>query len=374
MTEENLLKTPLWQWHVDQGGRMVGFGGWSMPVQYTSIIAEHNATRTAVGIFDVSHMGRFWFRGGQPDVILDRLLTRRVAGIEPGKIRYSLMCRPDGGIIDDVLFYHLPQGGPGGPDESQYMMVVNASNREKVRGWLDEHTRATNMRIDDRTTRTAMIAVQGPQACAAVARLADRNPAELAYYTGRWGTVGGRPAVISRTGYTGEDGCELIVDAADAVHVADAVLRETAPAGGLPAGLGARDTLRLEAAMPLYGHELGDAINAAQTGLKFAINLKDREFVGRDGIRKAQQQRDLPVRVGLRLEGKRAARESCLVFASGERVGEVTSGTFSPTLNAAISMAYVDPRFAAEGTALEVDIRGAKTAAVVCALPFYSRS
>lgn len=349
---------------------MVEFAGWSMPIQYGSIIAEHQATRTAVGIFDVSHMARFWFRGGQPDVILDRLLTRKVAAMEPGRIRYSLMCRPEGGIIDDVLFYHLARGDSG----SEFMLVVNASNRDKVRGWLEEQTRATNMRIEDRTRETAMIAVQGPRACAAVAALADGDPAGLAYYTGRWGSVCGRPAVISRTGYTGEDGCELIVDAGDAVAVADAVLEESRKFGGMPAGLGARDTLRLEAAMPLYGHELGESINAAQTGLKFAINLKDREFIGSAAIRKAQQQRDLPVRIGLRLEGKRAAREGCPVLAGGEQVGEVTSGTFSPTLGQSISMAYVHPSWAAENTSLQVDIRGTSVPATVCKLPFYSRS
>lgn len=370
MTEENLLKTPLWQWHVDQGGRMVGFGGWSMPVQYSSIIAEHNATRTAVGIFDVSHMGRFWFSGAAVDAVLDGLLTRRVAGLEPGKIRYALMCREDGCILDDVLVYHLDRPGSGG----EFMMVVNASNRQKIHDWILARTGGSGLKLDDRTRQTAMIAVQGPRACAVVAGLADRDPAELAYYTGRWGAVAGKPAVISRTGYTGEDGCELIVAADDARAVVEAVHANAAKRGGLPAGLGARDTLRLEAAMPLYGHELTEQVNAAQTGLKFAINLKDRQFVGGEAIRRAMKDPALPVRVGLKLDGRRAAREDCVVFAGDQPAGVVTSGTFSPTLSQSISMAYVRPAHAAAGTLVEVDIRGTRTPAAVCALPFYARS
>lgn len=369
MSEETLLKTPLWQWHVDQGGRMVGFGGWSMPVQYTSIIAEHNATRTAVGIFDVSHMGRFWFSGPAVDTMLDGLVTRRVAGLEPGKIRYSLMCREDGCILDDVLVYHLERAGSGG----EYMMVVNAGNRQKIHDWILARTSGTGLKLDDRTLRTAMIAVQGPQACAVVAGLADQDPAALAYYTGRWGTVSGKPAVISRTGYTGEDGCELIVAAEDARQVVEAVHAAASRLGGMPAGLGARDTLRLEAAMPLYGHELTEQVNAAQAGLKFAINLKDRQFNGADAIRRAMKDPGLPVRVGLKLEGRRAAREECVVLAGGQPAGVVTSGTFSPTLQQSISMAYVAPAHAENGTALEVDIRGTRTVATVCPLPFYSR-
>lgn len=349
---------------------MVEFGGWSMPVQYSSIIAEHQATRTAVGIFDVSHMGRFWFSGAAVDQVLDGLVTRRVAGMEAGKIRYSLMCREDGGILDDVLVYHLERPGQGG----EFMMVVNASNRQKIHDWIVARTAGTGLKLEDRTASTAMIAVQGPAACRVVAGMADQDPSALAYYTGRWGTVAGVPAVISRTGYTGEDGCELIVAANQAVAIAEAIRNASAGLGGLPAGLGARDTLRLEAAMPLYGHELSEAIPAAQTGLKFAINLKDRVFVGSEAIRKGQRDASLPVRVGLKLEGRRAAREHCEVFAGSDRVGVVTSGTFSPTLNQSISMAYVAAGSAAEGTTLEVDIRGTRVPAVVVPLPFYSRS
>ena len=366
---DSLLKTPLHAWHVEQGGRMVEFGGWSMPVQYSSIIAEHQATRNAVGIFDVSHMGRFWFEGAEVDKVVDGLLTRRVAGLESGKIRYSLMCRDDGCILDDVLFYNLDGFRPGRP----FMMVVNASNRQKIFDWITKQTSGKGIKVEDRTLDTAMIAVQGPLACRAVASLADADPAELSYYTGRSGTVCGKPAVISRTGYTGEDGCELILDKEFAAEVANGILAKVKGDGGMPAGLGARDTLRLEAAMPLYGHELTEATNAAQTGLKFAINLKNREFVGSATIRTAMTDTRLPVRVGLKLEGRRAARENCELFSGGDKIGVVTSGTFSPTLNQSISMAYVAPKFATSGTAVEVDIRGTRVAAEIVDLPFYSR-
>lgn len=348
---------------------MVEFGGWSMPVQYTSIIAEHQATRNAVGIFDVSHMGRFWFSGDNVDSVIDGLLTRRVAGLEPGKIRYSLMCRDDGCILDDVLFYNLAGYRPNQP----FMMVVNAGNRKKIFDWITSQMAGKGIRVEDRTPDTTMIAVQGPLACQAVASLADSDPAQLAYYTGRSGTVCGHPAIISRTGYTGEDGCELILESEFAEQVADEILGRVRGDGGMPAGLGARDTLRLEAAMPLYGHELTESTNAAQTGLKFAINLKNREFIGSAAVRRAMDDKGLPVRVGLKLEGRRAARENCEVFSNGNRIGVVTSGTFSPTLNQSISMAYLTPDGAVSGTSVEVDIRGSKVAAEVVDLPFYSR-
>jgi aminomethyltransferase len=367
--DRTMLQTSLHQWHIDHGGRMVEFGGWSMPVQYSSIIAEHQATRTALGIFDVSHMGRFWFSGARIDEILDGLLTRRVKGLEPEKIRYSLMCREDGGILDDVLFYHLGKAAPG----QEFMMVVNASNRQKIFEWITAKTAGSGLVVDDRTTQTAMIAVQGPIACATVKQLSDTDPAELAYYTGRCGTVCGKWGVISRTGYTGEDGCELIVEAGDAAAIADAIIEKSSAMGGMPAGLGARDTLRLEAAMPLYGHELGESINAAQTGLKFAINLKNRDFIGSAAIASAMKDSQLPVRVGLQLEGRRAARETCEVHSESGKIGVVTSGTFSPTLNQAISMAYVAPDQATNGTAVSVDIRGSRVPAKVVDLPFYSR-
>lgn len=367
-TSENCMATVLKDWHVAHGGRMVEFAGWLMPVQYSTIIEEHQSTRTAVGIFDVSHMGRFYFNGSGIAEFLDRLTTRRVVGTELGRIRYSLMTNEAGNILDDVLVYRLPDGG-----DAEYMMVVNAGNRLKIRQWLETRLLNSTIEFADRTLETAMIAVQGPLACDLIKGLGSVNPNDLKYYACEWGQVCGHEALVSRTGYTGEDGCEVIVAADVAVEIATTIEQAAAKIGGRPAGLGARDTLRLEAAMPLYGHELTESINAAQTELGFAINLKDREFVGRDAILTAKKA-GLPTRVGLVLEGKRAAREECSIMLGDQKIGFVTSGTFSPTLQQAISMGYVAPEHTAVGTAVEIDIRGNGTPAKIVALPFYSRS
>ena len=350
---------------------MVDFAGWSMPVQYQSIMDEHHQTRNAVGVFDVSHMGRLFFQGSAIDQFLDGLTTRRVAGVDVGRIRYSLMTNESGGILDDVLVYHLADAS-GSPF---HMMVVNASNREKIVTWLNSQIpTGSDIAVEDRTVETAMIAVQGPKANTMVADMCSVNPADLKYYTGTAATIDDIPVILSRTGYTGEDGCELIIDADRAQVVWDKVMQQAAELGGGATGLAARDTLRLEAAMPLYGHELGEDINPAQTDLKFAINLKDRDFVGREAILTAKDNESLPVRIGLELEGKRAAREHCEIFANGNKIGVVTSGTFAPTVQKSISMGYVDRQFAEPGTSVEIDIRGKRATAKIVSLPFYSRS
>ena len=350
---------------------MVDFAGWSMPVQYGSIVEEHHQTRNAFGLFDVSHMGRLYFSGANVGPYLDSLTTRRVDGIEPGKIRYSLMTNESGGILDDVLVYRL-QGAEGEPF---YMMVVNASNREKIVQHLkSNHPMVGGLGIDDRTESTAMIAVQGPKANAAGTKIASLNPDTLGYYTGAVAKIGDADVIVSRTGYTGEDGCELIVPAENAVAIWEQLMELAGPVGGGASGLASRDTLRLEAAMPLYGHELNENINAAQTDLKFAINVKDREFLGRDAILAARKDESLRVRVGFVLEGKRAAREDCAVLIDGEVVGEVTSGTFAPTVQKSISMGYIDQKYCEVGTKVQFDIRGKTHEGEVVALPFYKRA
>ena len=366
---ENLLKTPLHSWHAANHGRMVEFAGWSMPVQYGSIIDEHHQTRNAVGMFDVSHMGRLYFSGSHVDEFLDRFTTRRVARVEPGKIRYSLMTNESGGILDDVLVYHLPSLD----GEPYHMMVVNASNRSKIVDWIQSNSDGS-VQLNDRTLETAMIAVQGPQANQMVAKISEIDPQTLPYYTGTTTKVLGNAAIISRTGYTGEDGCELIVEAANAIEVWSKVFELSQAIGGGATGLAARDTLRLEAGMPLYGHELNEETNPSQTDLKFAINLKDREFFGRSAIIAAKKDNSLPVRIGLELEGRRAAREGCDIFAGDKKIGHITSGTFAPTLQKSISMGYALPEFTDPGTEVTVDIRGKSHSAKVVELPFYSRN
>jgi aminomethyltransferase len=367
----SLLLTPLADWHSAHGGRMVDFAGWSMPVQYGSIVEEHQATRRAAGVFDVSHMGRLRLDGDGAAAFLDRLLTRKVVGLGPGKIRYSLVCNESGGILDDVLVYHLHEHSGG----LYHLLVVNASNREKIVGWLQKQLSSSeDVRIADRTRETAMIAVQGPAALAIVEPIVGVDLGGMSYYSGIETSIGGHPGIASRTGYTGEDGCELIVPAAAAQEVWDKVLSHGQAAGVNAAGLAARDTLRLEAAMPLYGHELTEAINPFMAGLGFAVNLDGREFIGRSSLLAAKQNKDQPVRVGLELAGKRAAREHYAVLAGEQRIGEVTSGTFSPTLQRPIAMAYVPLQHSAAGTELAVDIRGTVEPAKVVKLPFYSRA
>jgi aminomethyltransferase len=365
----SLARTPLYDWHAAHGARLVDFAGWEMPVQYTSIVAEHTATRTACTLFDVSHMARFRFRGTGSRQFLDSLLTRRVSDIRPGQIRYSLVTNEAGGIRDDVLVYCLPVRG-GASDAVEFAMVVNASNRAKIAQWLQQHLAGrTAVEFTDRTIETAMIAVQGPQAIGLAQRFVDHPLESMKYYTGAEAAINGVAGLVSRTGYTGEDGVELVVPAAAAL----AVWTKLIDAGATAAGLGARDTLRLEAAMPLYGHELSEQVDPIQAGLNFAVNLQDRNFPGRDAIAARKDDPTTPRRIGLTLTSKRVPREGFAVLAGDQPVGSVTSGTFSPTLDQPIAMAYVDPQHSASGLELSIDIRGRAEQASVVDLPFYTR-
>ena len=374
MMNAGLAKTALYDWHVEQGGKMVDFAGWSMPVVYDSTMNEHVATRQRASLFDVSHMGRFRFDGPGAVTLLDGILSRRVTNIKPNQIRYGLVTNDSGGILDDILVYHLV--GPG--QEPYFAMVVNAGNRQKIAAWIREQQSvasgaAAEVEFTDETLGTAMIAVQGPRAIEIVQRMTAGSLNELPYYNGISCELEGVPAVISRTGYTGEDGCEVTVAAEQAVAIWSKLLEHGAAEGIVAAGLGARDTLRLEAAMPLYGHELSEEIDPFQAGLGFAVHLKDRSFPGSLALTKLKNEARKMVRVGLRMDGKRAARENYEVFAKDHKIGYVTSGTFSPTLQLPIAMAYVPQDSADVGEMLEIDIRGRRHAAQVVDLPFYQR-
>jgi len=315
-------------------------------------------------------MGRLRFAGPDVPAFLDRIVTRRVANMVEGKIRYGLVVNESGGILDDVLVYRLPAP----TDVPRWMMVVNASNRDKIVQWISSHLRADeDVRWEDQTRQTAMIAVQGPAALPSVSSILNFDLSSLRYYSGTVVDRDGAELIASRTGYTGEDGCELIVPAEQACAIWAEILDQGQAVGAVPVGLGARDTLRLEAAMPLYGHELNDAIHPLQAGLDFAVQLKDRDFVGRAALVAARANPDWPRRVGLVVEGKRVAREHTPVLAGDNRVGEVTSGTYSPTLQQPIAMAYVPLEQSQPGTELTVDIRGRQVNARVVDLPFYSR-
>jgi glycine cleavage system T protein (aminomethyltransferase) len=377
----NSFLTPLYEWHLAHGGRMVDFSGWQMPIQYTSIIEEHNATREAVGITDISHMGRLRFEGPGAAVFLAELLTRRVADLSLGQIRYSLVTNEQGGILDDVLVgrYYNAYGQP------YYIMVVNASNRMKIIRWIGEHLtlqragrRGEEIIWSDVTSLWAMFAIQGPRSLELLQPLVNIDLSDIKYYRGAHVRIlhpaaqrqGG---IISRTGYTGEDGFELSVGANVAVGIWKALLELGEPLGVVPTGIGCRDTLRLEAGMPLYGHELSEEINPFEAGLGFACHLEGYDFPGRDRLLQIREQPSVRTRIGLLLNGRRAAREGSDIQIDGKSIGTVTSGTFSPTLKSPIAMGYIESQFAEPGRAVEVDIRGKMHTAVQIELPFYHK-
>lgn len=351
---------------------MAPFAGYEMPIQYQGIVAEHTATRTALGLFDISHMGRLRFDGPRADQLLDHLLTRRVLDMQPGQVRYALVCNEEGGILDDVLVSCLES--PSG--KIYFLLVVNASNKDKILRWIQPHLADfPDVEFNDVTQSTAMIAVQGPKAVEVCQKLLPASALNLGYYKAKVTEQMSKPCIVSRTGYTGEDGFELIVRAEDAMRVWENVLLSGREVGAMAVGLGARDTLRLEAGMPLYGHELNEQIDPYTAGLNFACSMKDRQFIGSAALL-GKSKAGLPMkRVGLRIEGRRAAREESRCFDhDANEIGVVTSGTFSPTLGYPISMAYVHADAAQTGRTLQVDIRGTRATATVVALPFYQRA
>jgi aminomethyltransferase len=375
-------KTPLYDWHVSHGGRMVEFAGFMMPVQFTSIIQEHQITRNIAGMVDISHMGRLRFEGPGAAVFLAELLTRRVADMVLGQIRYSLVTNEKGGILDDVLvgYYHNEYGQPF------YLLVVNASNHEKIVRWIHQHLTSERANrpgheiiFSDVSRLWAMIAIQGPRAIDLLQPFVDVDLTSMKYYRG--GLVrllhpaaqrqGG---IISRTGYTGEDGFELSMGSEIALGIWEALMEAGEPMGIAPTGLGARDTLRLEAGMPLYGHELSEDIHPFQAGLGYACHLMGYDFPGRDALLKIEKEPLRLTRIGLELSERRVPRQGCPILADSRRVGEVTSGTFSPTLQKPIAMGYISPEFADPGRELQVDIRGHLARARIVPLPFYNHN
>jgi len=359
---------------------MVDFAGWKMPVQYVSIVEEHLGTRRAAGMFDVSHMGRLAVDGPAGIEWLEGLLTRRVAGIEPGRLRYTLITGelPDGGgtvILDDAIVSRDNDSADGSP---RLGLVVNGSNRPRVVEWLASRLPAKGASLVDRTFDTAMIAVQGPRAVEIVCGLCPPADAErvaaLGTYRATSARVAGHDAAVSRSGYTGEDGVEIVVAASAAEAVWDAIHAAGAPLGLAACGLGARDTLRLEAGMPLYGHELREESDPFAIGLGLGVTLDGRTF---PGANRFQEFRDHPrgrVRVGLAFDSRRPAREGATVWQGDSEIGIVTSGSFAPTLDRPVAMAMLDRSASAPGTAVDVLIRDSRLPARVTPLPFYKRA
>ncbi|MDF2941635.1 MAG: gcvT [Herbinix sp.] len=379
-------KTPLYDCHVKAGGKLVPFAGYLLPVQYeTGVITEHMAVRTTAGLFDVSHMGEVVLKGKDALKNVQRLVSNDCSRMYDGQVKYSPMCNENGGVVDDLLVYRRK--------EDDYLIVINAANRFKDVEWMKQHL-IGEVEFEDISDEVAQLALQGPQAKAILSKLAEESLLPVKYYSFSEGVmVAGISCLVSRTGYTGEDGYELYCDNEDAPKLWDSLLEagnykvndlpeegntsitkeESIPTLSIiPCGLGARDTLRLEAAMPLYGHEMDDTVSPLETGLGFAVKLEKEDFIGKTGM----LAKGVPTRarVGLNITGRGIAREACPVYYNGEQIGATTSGTHCPYLGRPIAMALVSTEHSALGTHVEVDVRGRRITAEVVALPFYKRT
>ena len=361
--EIGAARTPLYDVHVALGAKMSPFGGFLMPISYSSIIEEHRAVRTAVGMFDLSHMGQFVVRGESAAEWLDGLACNEVASMRPLQARYNIFTNDIGGALDDTIIYRFA---------GYWLVVVNASNAPKMWRELNGAKRA-GVTLDDRTPRSALIALQGPRSLEYLQPLTDVDLSGVKYYFAATGRVADIPAEIARTGYTGEDGFELFVAAEHATALWERLMRDAARAGLLPAGLGARDVLRLEAGMPLYGHELEEDITPLQAGLDWAVKL-DKRFRGREALAAQAQIKTYDRIAGLVMDGKAPARAGYPVYAGEQRVGDVRSGSPSPSLGGRnIATVLVPTQHAVPGSRLDVEIRGTRHGGEVVPLPFYKR-
>jgi aminomethyltransferase len=360
-------ETPLADRHEALGARMIDFAGWRMPVQYGSILDEHRAVRERAGLFDLSHMGELMIEGPDAGGALAAALVSDPPALAVGRAQYSMICAPDGGILDDLIVYRLA--------EERFMVVANAANAGIVSDALAERLARSRAVLDDQSLATGLVAVQGPRSVDVLGPLTDVDLGALRYYGIADGDVAGIPAHVARTGYTGEDGFEVFVETARTGELWDALLDAVRRVDGGPVGLGARDTLRLEAGMPLYGNELDTTTTPYDAGLGRVVKLdKAGDFVGRAALEKAAAEGPKRRLVGLTVEGRGIARHGYPVQVGERRTGVVTSGTQSPTLGVPIAMAYVAPADAEPGTMVDIEIRDARVPARVVPLPFYRRS
>lgn len=360
-------RTPLYRCHLDAGGRMVGFAGWEMPVQYSGVIEEHRAVRNAAGLFDVSHMGEVSVRGPGAEAFLQGLTPNDVSKLAPGRAHYSGLLTEQGTYLDDLLIYRL--------DPQEFLVVVNAANTASDFEWIESHAaRAPDVRVENVSDRYALLALQGPRAVEILGPLVAGDPSGIRYYGFERGEVDGASALVSRTGYTGEDGFELYLAPEDAPRLWNRLLEAGSDAGLVPAGLGARDTLRLEAGMALYGHEIDETTTPWEANLGWVVKLDKGEFIGRRSLAEQKETGVERTLVGFEVKGRGIAREGHPVVLGGETVGRVTSGTFSPTFEKALGMAYVPVDAARPGTGIEIEVRNRRLEAEVVRLPFYKRS
>lgn len=360
---ENLKRTPLYDEHVAAGAKIVPFAGFEMPVQYrTGILAEHNAVRTRAGLFDVSHMGELEVRGPQALDLVQYVTTNDASKIDVGQAQYSVICREDGGCVDDCIIYRFAD---------RYMIVVNASNKDKDRDWIWHHSERFDVELDDKSDDVALIAIQGPKAADIVARLTDTNLDALQYYHFSEGEVAKVETIISRTGYTGEDGFELYVAAQNAKRMWRSLLESGGMEGIIPTGLGARDSLRLEMGYALYGNDIDDRHTPLEAGLAWVTKLDKPDFIGKAALLKQKETGVRQRLVGFLLKEKGFPRHGYEVRVNGQPGGEVTSGTVSPSLEQGVGLAYVPVEYSKPGTEIEIMVRDKAIKAEVTRPPFY---
>jgi glycine cleavage system T protein (aminomethyltransferase) len=365
-SSEPVRQTPLHLVHERLGATMTSFAGWQMPLRYGSETAEHHAVRRAAGLFDLSHMGEILASGPGAGAALDYALTGQLSALRPGRARYTMICAEDGGVLDDLVVYRQGEG--------EFLVIANAANTDVVLGQLRDRASGFDARITDATGDYALIAVQGPEAAGILAPLTDLELAGIKYYAGAFGEVAGRKAWVARTGYTGEDGFEVFCRPQDATHIWGALASGGAPAGLVAAGLAARDTLRLEAGMPLYGNELGPDVTPFEAGLGRVVKFdKPGEFVGREALAARASSGSRKRLAGLTIQSRRIARHGYPVLSGGQSCGIVTSGAPSPTLGVPIAMAYLDVGVGEGDPELTVGIRGEAVPAHLTDLPFYRR-
>lgn len=365
-----LKRTPLYPLYQKYGGKTVDFGGWELPVQFSSILEEHHAVRNQAGLFDVSHMGEVMIEGPDAKQVVQRLVTNDISRLQENQALYAAMCYPDGGTVDDLLVYKMK--------EDQYLLVINASNIEKDVSWMIEQSKGDAV-IENISSKIAQLALQGPQAEAILQKLTSFDLSQIKFFGFREHIdIAGISTLVSRTGYTGEDGFELYVDASDACDLWEKIL-ETGKEAVLPCGLGARDTLRFEARLPLYGQELGKDISPLEAGIGFAVKLEmEADFIGKEALIR-QKEAGIPRKlVGIEMTGRGIPRTGYPVFAAGaaageEPIGYVTSGTQSPTLKKNLGLALIRAEYAGLGTSVEVEIRGKRVEASTVKAPFYKR-
>jgi len=367
MSVENLKKTPLNSAHKSLGGKMVDFGGWEMPVQYPAgVIEEHMRTRSAVGLFDVSHMGEIWIEGPDAIKFVNQLTTNDVTKLVDGQAHYSALLNESGGVIDDLLVYRFA--------EERLLLVVNAGTTEKDWAWISAKASDFDVVARNASADYCQIAIQGPKAIEVAKKLTETDLESIKYYHFREGAFAGFPSIISRTGYTGEDGLEIYSGAENAERIWNLLIENGSAHGILPCGLAARNTLRLESAMSLYGHELGEDISPLEAGLSWICKMDKESFIGKEALA-AQKERGLARNlIGFEVTGKGIARDGHEVRCDGKTIGVVTSGSPAPFLKKNIGLAFVEKEFAEIGRNISIDVRGKEVEAVIVPTPFYKRS